>query len=203
MNKKEIILSALDLFSRYGVKGVSMDQIARNSNISKRTLYEFFEDKETLLSEALEFNFTEHVSLIKRLDEDSESVIDIFFYFYEKIMEMPRWYTPKFYDDIKKYPRAREIQELQKMTFHKMMLGWFERGVKEDDFAGDVNFEILVRLVRGHLKMLRPSQAFSQFSSKDVYNTIILVFLRGICTAKGNERLERHIRKKQYDLRKN
>ena len=203
MNKREIILGALDLFSRYGVKGVSMDQIARNSNISKRTLYEFFEDKETLLSEALEFNYVEHINLIKRLEQDSDSVIDLFFYFYEKIMEMPRWYTPKFYDDIKKYPRAKEVRDQQKQIFHEIFSGWLKKGVVEGVFVGDVNFEILVCFAKTYAKMIRPSQAFSQFSSKDVYNTLILVFLRGICTAKGNERLERHIRKKQYDLRNN
>ena len=45
--------TALDLFSQYGIKSVSMDDIARNIGISKRTIYEFFEDKETLLQEAI------------------------------------------------------------------------------------------------------------------------------------------------------
>ncbi|WP_085536500.1 TetR/AcrR family transcriptional regulator [Massilibacteroides vaginae] len=203
MDKKEIIIDALNLFSRYGVKGVSMDQIARNSNISKRTLYEYFEDKGTLLSEALEYNYIEHVSLIKRLEKDSESVIDLFYYFYEKIMEMPRWYSPKFYDDLKKYPEVREAQGRYKEFFHEIFSNWFKRGVEEGVFVGDVNFEILILMSRSYSKMIRPSQSFSQFSSREVYTTIVLVFLRGICTAKGNERLERHIRKKRFDLSKN
>lgn len=202
MNKKEIILDALNLFSRYGVKGVSMDQIARNSNISKRTLYEYFEDKGTLLAEALELNFLEHIHLIKRLEQDSESVIDLFFYFYDKIMEMPRWYSPKFYDDLKKYPRARALQEQYRESFHVIFSGWLKKGVEEGVFEEDVNFDILICLARSYSKMIRPSHTFSQFSSKDVYNTIILVFIRGICTTKGRERLERHIRKKRYELRK-
>ncbi len=202
MNRKDIIIDALDLFSRYGVKGVSMDQIARSSNISKRTLYEYFEDKGHLLSDALEYNYVEHINLIKRLEIDSDSVIDLFFYFYDKIMEMPRWYSPKFYDDLKKYPGVKEIQDRYRIVFHEIFLNWLKKGVEEGVFVGDLNFEILVLLTRSYSKMIRPSQAFSQFSSREVYNTIILIFLRGICTAKGNERLERHIRKKQYDLRK-
>lgn len=203
MDKRDIILNALNLFSHYGVKGVSMDQIARKSNISKRTLYEYFEDKETLLLKVLEYNYYDHLALIKRLEQDSESVIDLFFYFYEKIMEIPRWYTPKFYDDLKKYPNVRELQDKYRETFHEIFLTWIKKGVEEGVFVTDVNFEILVSLARGGLKMVRPSHSYSQFSSRDVYNTIMLVFLRGICTAKGNERLERHLRKKQYDLSKN
>lgn len=202
VDKKVIIIDALDLFSRYGVKGVSMDQIARNSNISKRTLYEYFEDKRTLLAEALEYNFVERINLINRLEQDSESVIDLFFYFYEKIMEMPRWYTPKFYDDLKKYPEVREVQERHRAKFHEIFSNWLKRGIEEGVFVDDVNYEILVCWARRYSRMIRPPQMFSQFSSKDVYNTIILIIMRGICTAKGAERLERHIRKKLYDLKK-
>ena len=53
MTKEQVMTTALDMFSQYGIKSVSMDDIARNTGISKRTIYEFFEDKETLLQEAI------------------------------------------------------------------------------------------------------------------------------------------------------
>ena len=49
--KEQIMLTAFDLFSEHGIKNVSMDDIAHNASISKRTLYELFEDKETLLTD--------------------------------------------------------------------------------------------------------------------------------------------------------
>mgnify|MGYP002236615387 FL=1 len=48
MIKEQIINTAFDLFSQYGIKSVSMDDVAKAAGISKRTLYESFEDKETL-----------------------------------------------------------------------------------------------------------------------------------------------------------
>ena len=51
MIKEQIINTAFDLFSQYGIKSVSMDDVAKAAGISKRTLYESFEDKETLLIE--------------------------------------------------------------------------------------------------------------------------------------------------------
>lgn len=191
---------ALDLFSRYGIKGVSMDQIARKGNISKRTLYECFEDKETLLAETLEFNYIEYDKLIKRLEKDSESAVDLFFYLCEKIIEIPRWYSPKFYEELKRYPSARAVREKYRQGFHETVMKFFKRGVEEGVFHNDVNFEILVRFANDYVKMIYPSQAYSQFSAKEVYTTIVLVFTRGICTEKGNERLDRHLRRKQYDL---
>ena len=43
MTKEQVMTTALDMFSQYGIKSVSMDDIARNTGISKRTIYEFFE----------------------------------------------------------------------------------------------------------------------------------------------------------------
>ena len=42
MTKEQVMTTALDMFSQYGIKSVSMDDIARNTGISKRTIYEFF-----------------------------------------------------------------------------------------------------------------------------------------------------------------
>ena len=56
MIKEQIINTAFDLFSQYGIKSVSMDDVAKAAGISKRTLYESFEDKETLLIEGIDHN---------------------------------------------------------------------------------------------------------------------------------------------------
>lgn len=177
-----------------------MDSIANKANISKRTLYEYFDDKETLLVYALELNYVYYIDVIKTLERDSESIIDVFVYLYDKLMHMPRWYSKKFYDDLKKFPRAVELVENHSNQFHQTLLKWFKKGVETGVFHSDINFEIVVLLARGYVKMIRPSQIFSEFSSKDVYNTILLVFIRGICTEKGSEILERHLRKVKYSL---
>ena len=56
MIKEQIINTAFDLFSQYGIKSVSMDDVAKAAGISKRTLYESFEDKEPLLIEGIDRN---------------------------------------------------------------------------------------------------------------------------------------------------
>ena len=49
MKKEQIIESARKLFTKYGYKKVSMDEIAREANVSKKTVYAYFKDKEELL----------------------------------------------------------------------------------------------------------------------------------------------------------
>ena len=55
--KEQIMLTAFDLFSEHGIKNVSMDDIAHSTSMSKRTLYELFEDKETLLMQCLSMSY--------------------------------------------------------------------------------------------------------------------------------------------------
>ncbi len=193
MNKEQIIKMAFDLFSQYGIKSVSMDDIARNMSISKRTLYGFFDDKETLLIEGMDYINDKMTRFLNQLEKEDHTAIDIILLFYEEIMRRPRWYDRKFYEDLKKYPKALERKESEKSTFTEVCARLFNRGVKEDVFQKDVNFEIVTLLTKEQLKMIHPSKTFSKHSNAEVYNTVLITFLRGICTDKGRNILDRWI----------
>ncbi len=53
-NKKNILSSSKILFTEYGYKRVSMDEIAKKSNVTKKTVYSYFKDKESLLLSLVE-----------------------------------------------------------------------------------------------------------------------------------------------------
>lgn len=197
MIKEQIILTALDLFSQYGIKSVSMDDIARNLSISKRTLYDFFDDKETLLIEGIKYMNNKHSVYLDQIGKGNYTVVDVIILFYEELMKNPRWYSKKFYDDLKKYPKAMKRKEEQKNIFTQKCIKLFNRGVEEGVFQKEVNFEIMAILAKEQIKMLQPSKSFSKHSNTDVYNTVLITFLRGICTEKGRQILDRWIVKKK------
>jgi len=195
--KEQIITTALDLFSQYGIKSVSMDDIARNLSISKRTLYGFFEDKETLLVEGLKYRNKQLENYLNQLEKEPHTTVDIILLFYDEILKRPRWYSQKFYEDLKKYPKAIENKEDEKEKFNEKCLLLFNRGIKEGVFQKEINFEIVALLAKEQLKMVPPSKSFSKHSNSEVYSTVFLTFLRGICTEKGRVILDRWIIKKQ------
>jgi len=197
MVKEQIILTALDLFSQYGIKSVSMDDIARNLSISKRTLYGFFDDKETLLIEGIEYMNYKQSTYLEQIEKGDYTVVDVIILFYEEMMKRPRWYSQKFYEDLKKYPKAMQHKEEQKDTFTKKCSELFNRGVGEGVFQKEVNFEIMSILAKEQAKMLQPSKSFSKHSNADVYTTVLVTFLRGICTDKGRQILDRWAVKKK------
>lgn len=191
---------SLDLFSQYGIKSVSMDDIARNVGISKRTLYGFFEDKETLLTEGLRYIQKQTTAFLEELEKGPYTVIDIIMLFYQELMKRPRWYSQKFYDDLNKYPKALAVKEEDRSTFADRCSLLFNRGIKEEVFQKEVNFDIMTLLAKEQLKMIHPSKTFAQHSNIEVYSTVLFTFLRGISTDKGREILDRWYLKKQlYD----
>lgn len=202
MTKEQVMTTALDLFSQYGIKSVSMDDIARNIGISKRTIYEFFEDKETLLQEAIKSYNNSMRSTLAELEKGPYTALDVFVLFYEDFMKRPRWYNKKYYDDLKRYPKALQKTEEEKSRFLKKCIKLLSRGAKEGVFQPNINFEIVALLAKEQAKMIRPSKALSNHSVAEVFNTILYTFLRGISTEKGIAILDRYLLKytqKQLD----
>ena len=190
--KKHIITTAYDLFSQYGIKGVSMDDIARNAGISKRTLYSHFSDKEELLLQGFILLYGQIIARLDQITSEAHSALDTILLFHEEIMKCPRWYNPRFYEDLKRYPNTLEVVEVEKKRFSEKCRLYFEQGVKEGDFQPEVNFEIVSLLAKERITMKKPSKVFSNHSTKEVYDTILLTFLKGICTEEGRAKLERY-----------
>ena len=77
MIKEQIINTAFDLFSQYGIKSVSMDDVAKAAGISKRTLYESFEDKETLLIEGIDHNSESLGQYLTGLEKEPFNALEV------------------------------------------------------------------------------------------------------------------------------
>ena len=187
--KEQIMLTAFDLFSEHGIKNVSMDDIAHNASISKRTLYELFEDKETLLTECINLSYTKMRLSMKRLESEPITALEVALLFYEELMRRPRWF------------KALQKTEEEKSRFLKKCIKLLSRGAKEGVFQPNINFEIVALLAKEQAKMIRPSKALSNHSVSEVFNTILYTFLRGISTEKGIAILDRYLLKyKQKQL---
>src|SRR6201989_3381049 len=74
--KEKILKGAEELFMRYGVRSISMDDIARHLMVSKKTLYQHFEDKEDLVTQASETHIEKSRKQYEALTESPANAID-------------------------------------------------------------------------------------------------------------------------------
>jgi len=102
-NKEHIILVATELFKNYGIKSVTMDTLANQLGISKRTIYEVFSDKDELLMAVLTNMAYQQKELINRVIDESENSIVAIFRMLEFNRNNFQTMSPAFQSDLKKY----------------------------------------------------------------------------------------------------
>ena len=201
--KDKIIGTAVGLFEQRGIKRVTMDDIASSLGISKRTLYEVFADKETLLVECVRRGQEETDCYLKQVRDNSDNVLEVLLKGYQRSIEKFHATNKKFFEDIKRYPRAYSLIKNGNNQSVDDIINFFSKGVEQGYFRDDVNFGIVRLLVREQLNVLMETDLCDKYSFLEVYESIIFISLRGISTEKGARALEafiREYRKKQCQL---
>ncbi len=192
--KERIIAKAGEAFSTYGIRGITMDDIATSLGISKRTLYEVFSDKESLLEECILKSQREGDVFLKEVLATSENVLEVLLKCYQRSIEKFHATNKKFFEDIKKYPKAYELMTSRHNQDSKKVVNFFKEGVKQGIFRDDVNFAIINLLVREQIDVLMNTDICKEYSFLEVYESIMFTFLRGISTERGAHELEVFIR---------
>jgi len=201
MNLKErIIENASTLFFQKGVRSMTMSDIANELGISKRTLYEVFRDKEDLLENCISTHIARADEAILKLADRSDDVIDTMMRMYARHLNELRMVNRLAINDLKKYHfnLYNILEEKQKENVH-LLLPLFEKGVKQGLIRSDINFEIILWLVKSQFRALMNDDFFptEKYSVNEFIRAIILNFMRGIATPSGNEKLDSIIEKLQ------
>ena len=181
-------------FTTIGVKSVKMDDIARKLKISKRTLYEIYDNKEQLLLESVARRIHEFDATLERFDSSGEKqVIDILLEFYRLQMEELRDMNPVYYEDLHKYPRVMSFLEQVNKEHKAQSKDFFKRGVLEGYFRNDFNYELISLLGNNVMQNVMESKLYNTYSLQDIFRNVVMLFIRGLCTAKGILELDRQL----------
>lgn len=201
--KDRVIKEALGRFTRDGIKGVRMDDIASSLKISKRTLYELFADKETLLMECVLYHRERSQKELEEIVKNSKNVLEVILKCYKGSIELFHKTSRKFFEEMKKYPNVNEMMLSDRENNYSVVINFLKGGVAQGIFRNDINFEIIHLLLREQMNLLMNSDMCREFPFFEVYEAIIFTYLRGIATTKGAEELDEFIseyRKEQKDL---
>ncbi len=198
--RTRIIEGASTLFFRNGIKSVKMDDIAHELNVSKRTIYEHFTDKEQLLIECLKFIYQELRAQGKKLiRKSSRNTLDVILILYKIYFDMLKRANRNFFIDVKKYPQIIKHQQRREESNNRKFKAWMQQGIDEGLFREDAKSDILLYILKRDLELIIETTDFNTYSTDDLGKNFILFYLRGIATPKGQQIIEEFIQKSELN----
>lgn len=191
--REQILHTATDLFYRHGVRQVKMDDIATTLSISKRTLYEIYANKADLLFEVVATCERRKEERMRQFVENHTDPMDIVVEFYRSNIEELTEINPQFFEDVHKYPAItsylREVHE----TRANHSSDFLQRAMADGYFRTDVNYDIFKRIGDAASQYFMATKLYRQFPLEELFHTLLMVMLRGICTEKGVKAIDAHL----------
>ena len=193
--RERVLKYALDEFLKHGIKSVKMDDIAASLQMSKRTLYEMFEDKEHLLIESIRMQHQENRLKIEAIAQQADNPLEVFAGVFNMRLNETRGVSPKFLSDLNRYESIRRGFEAEKKTRNSKTLHFIDLCVQQGLFRSDINYALLVRMMDTCLSTMMEQEFYKDFPIEEIYYTLYETLLRSICTEKGREILDNKIKK--------
>lgn len=185
--RERIVMEATILFQAQGVKQARMDDIARELSISKKTLYELFSDKEELLLEVVKVISMGFHQNVKEIICSSANVLEQIFMLYKRVIEHSRKVNPLFFIELIRYPKVQAYFEEVHTRHANCTREWLQMGVKQGLLRDDVNYEVFLRQDGFQIDKLLINPEVRNYPPKVIYDSVVLVMLRGLATDKGLE----------------
>lgn len=193
-----IIESALNLFMREGVKTVNMDDIASFMGISKKTLYQYVNNKADLVEKAFRLHQYRILGMISNIQEKNENAIDELFEIDEKLCLMLKNRPPRLINNLKKYyPNVWEILvEIKKKHLFTCITENMDRGKEQGLYRNEANSNIIAKLMMNTVDALVDDATFplTQYDFKSLLEENRVYHIRGIATDKGIKYLEQKLK---------
>jgi AcrR family transcriptional regulator len=191
--RERIIVESGLLFSKYGIKSMTMDALAEEMGISKRTIYERFKDKDTLLLEVIKYYQKQTKENAHHLIDKSDNAIEALFRIIRMTIGQMTQMSPTFFHDFKKYHNKvfKECilgEDIRDFSITRKLL---ETGIEQGVFRDDFDIRIVNRTLHTLFDLFghESSLVDAGFNRKEMFDHIIIPFFRGISTEKGQQLL--------------
>lgn len=205
--KARIQKAAHDLVMQYGIRSVSMDDIANNLGMSKKTIYQYFKDKDELVEAVVDEVISINQCGCKRDIDRSENAVHEIFLVMEMMAEMFKTMNPSILHDMQKYhPAAFSKFKKHKNEFlYNVCTQNLLRGIQESFYRPEMAVDILCRYrVEAMFIPFNPEfQQSLKHSLAKIEEEILMHFLFGLVSQKGYKLIIKYREQKEKESAKN
>lgn len=178
-----------DLFFRYGIKSMTMDDIAQQLGMSKKTIYAHFPDKKSLLQALMsDFLNNHHQEMVEAKSQSENAIDEMFRNAALGIQRMDR-ITPSFLFDLRKYHGEiwNQFEQFRASALFAGITANIHRGMDEGLFRRDLDVDVVAHMHMEHLNLIVDPGHFAELNKpmRTVMYTIMVTFTRGLATPEG------------------
>ncbi len=199
--REKILTNSAELFLNYGFKSVTMDDIANAIGISKKTIYQHFDNK-TKLVEATTLHMFEVIShgidcicaLDKNPIEEIYKIKQFVMVHLKDEKSSPQYQLQKYYPKIFESLKSKQFSKMKGCVTNNLI-----RGVEKGLYRDNINIDFISRLYFNSTLCLKDPELYplNDFSMNTLMDNYLEYHLRGICTPKGMEILEKYLNNNQ------
>ncbi len=199
--EQQLIEQVMRLFMRYGIKSLTMDDIARQLGVSKKTIYKYVSDKNDLVRRAVETQSIEERASIQKICDSGLNAIDEIFEISKVVSEILSQVHPSVHYDLEKYhPEAWCVAtKLRQDHVYKCVFGNLTKGKEDGLYREDLNCDVIARIYIAKMDVLFDGVVFppQQFNFQEVYLEFFRYHIRGIASEKGLKYLIEKVKKQK------
>jgi len=188
---ERIIIAAESLFMKYGARSVTMDDIARELSVSKKTIYQYYTDKDEIVTLVSQAHIDQEKEDFNKIFETSHNAIEEMFKMSQCMRKIVTEINPSLLFDLQKYHRkAWDLYLVYKTEFIKnSVVNNLSKGIEEGYYREEIDVEIIATYRVEQVQMAFDNKIFTRnkFNFLVVQMQLFDHFLHGLLTDKGRK----------------
>lgn len=194
--EKEIFQKVNDLFMKYGIKSVTMDDIARSLGISKKTLYLHVDNKADLIEKSFRQHLLKEIEDINEIRKTSIDPIDEMLNIARYVVRLLKQLNPSTVYDLQKYygDSWKLMESLHQDHIYGIIKENISKGVELGIYRENLNPDIIAKFYVGKSLILVDESIFPvmEYNREKLFIEFMNYHIHGIASLKGLKLLEKH-----------
>lgn len=202
--KERILIKSEELFMKFGIRSVSMDDIANHLGMSKKTLYQYFADKDEMVTGVVDGHILKMENECTGCKLEAKDAIHEIFIMMEQILEQFSNMNPMVLYDMEKfhfkaYQRFLEHKNKFILRVIKENLEW---GIKDELYRPDINVDVLAKYRIESMMIPFNIMAFPPGKYNLAVTSAIILenFTYGLATVKGHKLIQKYNEQRKKHL---
>jgi AcrR family transcriptional regulator len=201
--RDRIMQAAHELFYQHGIRSITMDDIAKHLSISKKTIYQFFEEKDQIVGACCSGDLKDHGCRMEEITKNSKDAIHEMIGCMKYLGEMFSAMNPNLFYDLQKFhPDSwKTFRNFKYQNIMKMVEDNLRRGINEELYRSDIDIKVLAKLRIEEVELAMNPVIFppAKYNLKEVQLVLLDHFIHGITTLKGHKLINKYKKIKEEE----